>query len=163
MPANNPAPSPPGDAHLTPGDRALAEALGRERRTRRRLLVLSPLLVLALAGAGAMAVLWHSAVAESRRLAEQTLNAERAQAEAERGRARAAQVEAERARADAEAARRQVEALQYAHAIHLAQQALSAQDTHRARELLEGAWPEPRGWEWHYLSRLQASPPGAKK
>ena len=176
MPTDDPT---PGDAHLPAGERALADALKRERRRVRCLLALWPLLVLALAGAGAMAVLWRGAVAESRQMAEQTLSAERARVEAERqrdlahlaadrladerGRALAAQVEAEQARADAEAARRQVAAVEYVRAIQLAQQAWDAQDTHRARELLEGTPPEPRGWEWHYLSRWPAPPPGAKE
>jgi hypothetical protein len=29
--------------------------------------------------------------------------------------------------------------------------------------LLEGTPPGPRGWEWRYLSRLAAPPPGAKE
>jgi colicin import membrane protein len=169
---------PTNDAHLPPGERALAEALQRERRRARRLLALSPLVVLALAAAGAMAVLWRGAVAEGRRLAEQTRAAERARVEAERqrdlaqlaadrladqrARALAAQAEAERARADAETARRQVAALQYAGALQRAQQAWGAQEAHLARELLEGAPPERRGWEWRYLSRSPAPPPGTK-
>ncbi|HJZ60153.1 MAG TPA: hypothetical protein VKE74_34745 [Gemmataceae bacterium] len=176
MPTDDPA---PGDAHLPPGERALAEARKRERRTRLRLRAVSLLLVLALAGAGAMAVLWRGAVAESRRRAEQTLSAERARVDAERqrdlaqlaadrladerGRALAAQAAAERARADAEVARRQVAAVEYARTIHLAYQAWSAQDTPHARELLEGTLPQPRRWEWHYLSRWPAPPPGAKE
>jgi hypothetical protein len=162
MATNDLVPPAPGDAHLLPGERALAEALKRERRRVRRMQALWPLLVLALAGAAAMALLWRSAVAEAERQRDLAQLAADRLAD-ERGRALAAQAGAERARADAEAARRQVEAAQYAHAIYLAQQASSAQDIHRARELLEGIPPEPRGWEWHYLSRWPAPPPGAKE
>jgi hypothetical protein len=151
------------DAHPPTGENALAEAL---QRSRRRLRVVSGLLALALVGAGVMAALWLDAAAESRRAAEQARDAEQAREE-ERARTEAdtareverIRAEAERARAEADAARRRVAAFEYARAVQLAHQAMAAQNTLRAHELLEGVPPAPRGWEWRYI----APPPRAKE
>jgi len=157
MATNDPVPPAPADAHLLPGERALAEALKRERRRARRLRALWPLLVLALVGAGAMTLLWRGAVAEAERQRDLAQLAADRLAD-ERGRVEAAQSGAERTRADAETARRLAEAIQYAQAVQRAQRAWSGQDTNSARELLEGARPERNNWEWRHLSRSPAPP-----
>ncbi len=162
MPNHDSAPPMPEDPQLARGEQTLAEALQRERRARRRLVALSVLLVAVLAGAAALAILWRCAVAESRRMAEQQLTAVRAREDAERQRD-LAQRAAERARAATEAARRREERVRYAEAIRLAQWAWRDQDTHGIHTLLEGARPEQRGWEWHYLSQRPAPPAKAKQ
>jgi hypothetical protein len=138
-------------------------------RSDARAWALPVLLVLSLTAAAVMAVLWRDAVSENRRLAEQIAeqarDAERNRMKAERERdvAVAARAEAEQMQDAAEVARNKVAQIEYARAIQLAHQALRDEEINRARELLDHATPERRGWEWFFLRRAgEPSIPQAK-